>query len=133
MLMSRGCPQSQQSLGITEQMEAIAAIVEQLHQNLNNLEGHYIAPVGCEVHHYNVKRPSGIYGYNKLTALEPIFEPSEKQQKVRVVHLSHDDDPRNLEARLGIERRNQLTRVRTLLAGAVSLLQGAANTLTQDL
>ena len=132
MLMSRGCPQSSESLGVAAQMEAIAACVEQLHHNLNNLEGCYIAPLGCEVHHYNVKRPSGVYGYNKLTALEPIFEPSEKQQKVKVVHLSHDDDPRNTEARLGIERRNQLTRVRTLLATTVELLQEAANTLTEQ-
>ncbi|WP_375515992.1 hypothetical protein [uncultured Nostoc sp.] len=129
MLMARGCPQTAQSLGVTTQMQAIAACVEQLHHNLNNLEGCYIAPGGCEVHHYNVKRPSGVYGYNKLTAPEPIFEPSEKQKKVKVVHLSHDDDPRNTEARLGIERRNQLTRVRTLLATTVELLLKAANTL----
>ncbi|MBE9107555.1 hypothetical protein IQ229_22285 [Nostoc cf. edaphicum LEGE 07299] len=48
---------------------------------------------------------------------------------MKVVHLSHDDDPRNTEARLGIERRNQLTRVRTLLATTVELLLEAANTL----
>lgn len=129
MLMLRGCPQSSESLGVAAQMEAIAELVEQLREQLNNLEGHYVAPLGCEVHHYNVKRPSGVYGYNKLTASEPIFEPSEKQQKVKVVHLSHDDDPRNTEARLGIERRNQLTRVRTLLATTVELLLEAANTL----
>ncbi|MBD1892914.1 hypothetical protein [Coleofasciculus sp. FACHB-SPT9] len=29
--------------------------------------------------------------------------------------LSHDDDPRNIEARLGFERRNQLTQARTKL------------------
>ncbi|MEH1916651.1 hypothetical protein [Nostoc sp.] len=129
MLMARGCPNNAHSLGITTQMEAIAELVEQLREQLNNLEGHYVAPLGCEVHHYNVKRPSGVYGYNKLTASESIFEPSEKQQKVKVVHLSHDDDPRNTEARLGIERRNQLTRVRTLLATTVELLLEAANTL----
>lgn len=33
------------------------------------------------------------------------------------------------QARLGIERRNQLTRVRTLLATTVELLLEAANTL----
>nr|AAT41926.1 hypothetical protein [Fremyella diplosiphon Fd33] len=132
MLMSRGCPQSAELLGLTAQMAAIAASVAQLHQNLNNLEGCYIAPPGCEVHHYNVKRPSGVYGYNKLTADEPIFEPSAKQQKVRVIHLSHDDDPRNTEARLGIARRNQLSCVRTLLVKAVELLQEAANTLSEQ-
>ncbi|MDM9383488.1 hypothetical protein QUB80_22635 [Chlorogloeopsis sp. ULAP01] len=132
MLMSRGCPQSPESLGVTAPLQAIAACVQQLHHHLNNLEGQYIAPGGCEVHHYSVKRPSGIYDYNKLTADEPIFEPSQKEQKVRVVHLSHDDDPRNLEARLGIERRNQLTRVRTLLASTVELLHSCANILSED-
>ncbi|BAT56797.1 hypothetical protein NOS3756_58090 (plasmid) [Nostoc sp. NIES-3756] len=132
MLMSRGCPQTPESLGVTAQKQEIAACVEQLHHQLNNLEGHYIAPPGCEVHHYNVKRPSGVYGYNKLTASEPIFEPSEKQERVRVIHLSHDYDPRNLQARLGIDRRNKLTRVRTLLAGAIELLQEAANTLSDE-
>lgn len=131
MLMSRGCPSSAESLGVDAKIQEIAACIEQLHHQLNHLEGQYIAPPGCEVHHYNVKRPSGVYGYNKLTASEPIFEPSSKQEKVRVIHLSHDYDPRNLQARLGIERRNQLTRVRTLLAGAVELLQEAANTLGQ--
>ncbi|BAT56968.1 hypothetical protein NOS3756_59800 (plasmid) [Nostoc sp. NIES-3756] len=132
MLMSRGCPQNAESLGVTAQMQEIAACVEQLHHQLNNLEGHYIAPPGCEVHHYNVKRPSGVYGYNKLTASEPIFEPSEKQERVRVIHLSHDYDPRNVQARLGIDRRNKLTRVRTLLAGAVELLQSCASTLSDE-
>jgi hypothetical protein len=71
MLMARGCPNNAQSLGISEQMDAIATIVEQLYHNLNNLEEHYIAPGGCEVHHYSVKRPSGVYGYNKFTASCP--------------------------------------------------------------
>jgi hypothetical protein len=133
MLMSRGCPQTAESLGVTAQMQAITDQLEQLHHNLNNIEGQYIAPPGCEVHHYSVKRPSGVYGYNKLTAKEPIFDPSERQEKVRVIHLSDDEDPRNLEARLGIGRRNQLRNVRTLLATAVELLHQAANTLNQDL
>ena len=30
-------------------------------------------------------------------------------------HLSHDDDPRNIEARFGVEQRNQLTQARTKL------------------
>ncbi|MBD2472815.1 hypothetical protein [Nostoc sp. FACHB-145] len=129
MLMSRGCPQTPESLGVAEHLQAIAGFVEQLQQRLDNLEGHYIAPTGCEVHTYGVKRPSGVYYYNKLTASEAIFEPSSKQEKVKVIHLSHNYDPRHLQARLGIERRNQLTRVRTLLTQAVELLQQATNTL----
>ena len=132
MLMARGCPQTALSLGVTDRIDAIAFIVEQLHEQLDNEEGQYIAPPGCEVHRYSVKRPSGVYGYNKLTAREPIFQPSIEEQLVRVVHLSHDDDPRNTEARQGIERRNRLMRVRTLLATTVGLLQGAANILSEQ-
>jgi hypothetical protein len=112
-------------------MQAIAQRIEQLQQQLNNLEGHYIAPPGCEVHTYSVKRPSGTYYYNKLTASEAIFEPSSLEELVKVIHLSHNYDPRTEQAKLGIERRNQLSRVRTLLSNAVELLEEAANTLTQ--
>lgn len=132
MLMARGCPQTALSLGVTERMDAIASLVEQLHEQLNNKEGQYIAPPGCEVHHYSVKRPSGVYGYKKLTAREPIFEPSIEKQLVKVIHLSHDNDPRFLEAQLGIERRNRLMRVRTLLTTAESLLRSCANTLREE-
>jgi hypothetical protein len=113
-------------------MQAIAGLIEQLQQQLNNLQGQYIAPVGCEVHTYSVKRPSGTYYYNKLTASEAIFEPSSKQEKVKVIHLSNNNDPRTEQAKLGIERRNQLTRVRTLLSNAVELFEEAANTLSQQ-
>ncbi|MBD1935576.1 MULTISPECIES: hypothetical protein [Cyanophyceae] len=77
--------------------------------------GFYIAPESIEAHQYSVKRPSGAYLYNKFTSKEAIFEPSQRTQKVKVLHLSHDDDPRNIEGRLGIERRNQLTQLRTKL------------------
>lgn len=115
MLMSRGCPQTPDSLGVVELLSRITPLVEELRSQLAYFEGQYIAPEKCEAHTYNVKRPLGTYQYNKLTAAEAIFEPSEKAQKVRVIHLSNDDDPRNLEARLGIERRNALTQARTQL------------------
>lgn len=108
MLISRGCPQSIDSLGVSEAMAAVESRLSELWSRLGEFEGVYIAPPACEVHAYNVKRPSGTYFYNKLTAEAPIFEPSEKNQKVRVIHLSHEDDARNLEAREGIERRNKL-------------------------
>lgn len=126
MLMQRACPATAQSLGVTEQVEAIATTLQQLQERLNGMSGQYIAPLGCEVHRYSVKRPSGVYVYNKLTAKEPIFKPSELEDNVKVLHLSHDDDPRNTEARLGIERRNKLTHVRTLLERAAKLLHLAA-------
>ncbi|HEY9804822.1 MAG TPA: hypothetical protein V6D25_31100 [Leptolyngbyaceae cyanobacterium] len=132
MLMSRGCPQTPESLGVNAQMQAIATCVEQLQHHLNNLEGQYIAPPGCEVHTYSVKRPSGTYYYNKLTASEAIFSPSSQNELVKVIHLSHSYDPRTEQAKLGIERRNQLRSIRTLLSGAVELLQQATDTLSQQ-
>ena len=124
MLMSRGCPQSIDSLGVSEAIASVESRLSQLWLQLGEYEGEgvYIAPPGCEVHGYNVKRPSGTYFYNKLTAETAIFEPSKKRQKVRVIHLSHDDDARNLEAREGIERRNKLLRLVSKLTQAEQLL-----------
>ena len=113
MLMSRGCPQTPDSLGVVELLSRIAPLLEEVRDQLAHFEGQYIAPEKCEAHTYKVKRPLGTYQYNKLTAAEAIFDPSEKAKKVKVIHLSNDDDPRNLEARLGIERRNALTQART--------------------
>ncbi len=62
-----------------------------------------------------MKRYGKVYQYNKLTAQTAIFEPSEREERVLVIHLSHSDDPRNEEARAGIERRNQLTQLKTQL------------------
>lgn len=130
MLMGRACPQTPESLGVVDLLAQVATLVEEVRSQLPQFEGQYIAPEKCEAHTYNVKRPKGVYCYNKLTAAEAIFEPSEKSDKVRVIHLSHDGDPRDSEARLGIERRNALTQARTqinvaqvALAQALELLQ----------
>lgn len=122
MLMSRGCPQSIDSLGVSEAMASVESRLSELWSRLGEFEGVYIAPPGCEAHRYNVKRGYGTYWYNKLTAETAIFEPSERQQRVRVIHLSHDDDARNLEAREGIERRNKLLGLITQLTQAEQLL-----------
>lgn len=111
MLLSRGCPQTPESLGVTDAIFALSCQLEELRSQLASLEETYIAPVNCEAHHYNVKRPRGTYEYNKLTAGTPIFEPSERSEKVRVIHLSHDDDGRNLVGRAGIDKRNKLLRL----------------------
>jgi hypothetical protein len=133
MLMSRGCPQTPESLGVVELLSRIAPLLEEVRDQLAHFEGQYIAPEKCEAHTYKVKRPIGVYQYNKLSAAEAIFEPSERTEKVKVIHLSNDDDPRNLEARLGIERRNALTQARTqinvahqALTQALELLQGSS-------
>lgn len=109
MLLMRGAPETPQSLG------TIAAI-DLLQQTLSQVRSHlisygdttYIAPLNTETHPYNVKRPGGTYTYNKLAATDAIFEPAAEPHKVKVIHLSHDSDPRNQIARAGIERRNKL-------------------------
>jgi hypothetical protein len=111
MLMSRGCSQSPRELGVTDAISAVSSRLEQLRSAIAQLEESYIAPPDCEAHQYNVKRPRGIYFYNKLTAGSFIFEPSERTEKVRVLHLSHDDDERNLVARSGVDKRNKLLRL----------------------
>ena len=102
MLMQRGLTQSPESLGLTELLDEVEGRLGEVRSQLPMFEGKYVAPLHCEVHRYNVKRPLGTYSYNKLTADSAIFEPSERQQKVRVIHLSRDDDARNREGRAGI-------------------------------
>jgi len=127
MLFQRGATQDLESMGIYDQLLAIENMLAQVRQQLASFAGSYIAPEGAEVHTYNVKRPrlrvteNGIetwrqvYQYNKLMAATAIFEPSERSHKVRVIHLSHDDDYRNIEARGGIARRNAITQAQTQL------------------
>ena len=122
MLLARGCTQTPESLGVTEALAQVELRLNQLRAQLVQYEGAYVAPTACELHHYNVKRPYGVYEYNKLTAEAPIFEPSEKETKVRVIHLSHDDDPRTLEGRAGIERRNKLLSLTARLSQIEQLL-----------
>ncbi|WP_348235339.1 hypothetical protein [Trichocoleus sp. DQ-A3] len=115
MLMSRGNPQSLEDFNIPDLISEIEELLESVKEQLNQFQNVYVVPESVEAHEYSVKRPSGPYFYNKLTAKEQLFEPAERSQKVKVIHLSHSDDPRNIEGRLGIERRNRLTQTRTRL------------------
>jgi hypothetical protein len=110
MLMSRGCPQTLDSLGLSSLLTSIESQIAEMRLQLESFANdRYIAPDGCEAHRYNVKRPSGVYWYNKLMSRRAIFEPEEHSTNVKVIHLSYDDDPRNSEGRMGIERRNRLS------------------------
>lgn len=109
MLLMRGNSQTPNSLGAIAAIDQLQATLTRMRNQLDNYgPTTYIAPTNVEAHTYSVKRPSGSYQYNKLTALEAIFEPSERTEKVKVIHLSHDDDPRNTEAKAGIDRRNKI-------------------------
>lgn len=134
MLTERGCSQSLENFGVVDSMASIEIRIQELRSRIAQFtEGFYIAPDNCEAHRYNVKRPSGTYWYNKLTSREAIFEPEEREEKVKVIHLSHDDDPRNTEGRLGIERRNRLHQLQTQLRIAEEALEQAGAVLNEPL
>lgn len=125
MLRHRGSPQQLEDFEFSSAFSHLISSIQQLESDLEQYRDQYIAPEHCEAHAYWVKRPQGKYRYNKLTAEEAIFRPSEKTKNVRVIHLSRNDDPRNIEARRGIERRNQLHQIQAQLRIAQQALDTA--------
>jgi hypothetical protein len=141
MLQRRGAPQTLDDFEVLPLIESLQNQLAQLSDLLSSSyrgEDGYIAPPGADCHSYNVKkwvrdrsqsvseressgsaeqddRIARVYWYNKLAAKAAIFAPSVEPRPVRVIHLSHDRDARNLEARRGIERRNRLMHLRTAL------------------
>ena len=146
MLQQRGQHREVSDFGLAEDQSAIAEALNRLQENLSSFsqrEG-YIAPDGIEAHRYNVKRSGRhyrgddgkwyrkrrVYWYNKLTASSHVFLPAVPDEEVeddsvRVIHTSHDNDSRNIESRLGIERRNRLNQIRTQLSIAVAAIEQA--------
>ena len=125
LLSTRGCPQTPASLEVPDAIDALRAAILQLEATITALDVGYIAPVGIEAHRYSVKRPYGTYIYNKLTAKQAMFPPQTKEELVKVIHLSSDEDPRNLEGRAGIERRNRLLAIVTAVQSATNILDRA--------
>lgn len=156
MLMARGNPQTTESLGLTPVIDHLTESLNVVRQQMDTLEGQYIAPEGCEHHTYRVKRPSRpelrergipedeirqrqrVFEYHKLSSPSPMFRPNreehfnthtrqwERTESVNVLHLGISGNPKNLEAQKGIDRRNTLRRMRTLLENADALLREAA-------
>ena len=125
LLASRGCPQTPESLGITESIARLRGAIALLESTITELSVGYVAPMGIEAHRYSVKRPYATYEYNKLTAKKAIFPPQIKEEEVKVIHLSRDEDPRNIEGRSGIERRNRLLAIMTQVQIATDILNTA--------
>lgn len=125
LLSTRGCPQTLETLGVTEAVGQLREAIASLEETINELSAGYVAPEGVEAHRYSVKRPYATYEYNKLTAKKAIFPPQAKEEKVKVIHLSRDEDPRNIVGRSGIERRNRLLAVVTQLEAATNVLNRA--------
>jgi hypothetical protein len=132
LLSTRACPQTPASLGVTATLDRLRSTLSQLEETIAQLssEDCYVAPIGAEAHRYLVKRPYGVYQYNKLTSREAIFPPQEREDSVKVIHLSSDYDSRNFEGRAGIERRNRLLAIRTAIDTAEALLNRAIEAAT---
>ena len=118
LLNKRGCPQTLESLGLEESIANLKQAISDAEEKMEDTASGYIAPPGVEAHRYVVKRGYGNYEYNKLASKESIFPPQIKDDEVKVLHLSKDNDPRNIKARLGLERRNQLLALKTQLENA---------------
>jgi hypothetical protein len=132
MLKQRGCPQPLSDFGLNETLVSIEHQIQTFRSLIEQIADSYIAPDNCEAHRYSVKRPSGTYSYNKLTSREAIFGPATEPNPVKVIHLSHDDDLRDIEGRLGIERRNRLHQAETQLKIAEAAIEAAIALLTEQ-
>lgn len=162
MLYQRGCPQTPATLGMDALLDNLSETISVVHQQLAAQKRQYIAPPECEVHRYNVKRPSRSelrqqnipeelipqyqheYWYNKLTSEQQVFQPSqrghfntrrnewEETASVRSLHLGRDGDPRAQEGQAGIERRNALLKLRTAMQNSETLLREAVLTYQQE-
>lgn len=62
-----------------------------------------------------------------------MFAPAQEDHEVRMIHLSRDDDPRNLEARKGITRMNRLIAIREQLRLAQAALAEALSLASEDI
>lgn len=111
---------------------------------MSNINRNYIALEGIEVHIYNTKHPPSskfppgtpleeirkqqtIYKYHKLLSKTAQFQSeTTDSRKRKVIHLGKHDSEKNIQARLGIERRNRLSKIRTLTTQAAKALQEAA-------
>lgn len=147
--MHRVRPESVASFGLAEQITALTTELNQLTEAIAQSDGHYITPDEVEAVAYSVKRPVGVmqtsegsvqqynvYWYNKLMSQTAIFAPVENDRPVKVMHLSKPDDPRNIEGRQGVERRNQLTQIATQLwiaESAILRARGYANAKARSL
>ncbi len=103
-----------------DQLQAAIAVLQH--------EIHYIeaegkvAPPGCRVMRYQVKRKNGCYWYYKLQALEPIFPTSSKSGRMsKYKHLGKAGSPEHIAAVLNVARRSK-----------IDGLQRAINSLTES-
>lgn len=150
MLKTRGNHQDYSNFEIDELAAQISETLDSFFNELEQLatnDNGYISPDGVEAHIYNVKRPSrtefpahwslrevramqSIFHYHKLTSKLSQFVAVGKDKEgnpktTKVIHTSKSEDARNIQSRLGIERRNKLNKIRTRLLTARQALTEA--------
>ena len=128
--------------GLAEIAAEIANTLDSLSELLqqDSYQEGYIAPDECQVTSYTVMpykwkedKSKKTYVYNQLKAKKKIFEPVQESAPVEVLHLAKNSDPRNIEGRLGIERRNRLNKCRTILEQTSRKLHEAEALLSEPL
>ena len=155
LLQQRGNHQLFNSFDLAAPIPDIEQALETLKANLENLNRGYIAPSGVEAHIYSVKHPptgdfpagmtkeqirtqQRIYYYHKLLAKTAQFagvkipKDGGEPRNCKAIHLSHGYDARNIQGRIGIERRNRISKIQTRLLAAAKALQEAAELATAE-
>lgn len=136
--------QSSKSLEIIKYISEVKELLEQLESQLETFDRGYIAPVGAEFNTYNTKRRPNIefsaendsqteyykpkvYKYCMLRAKTDLFKSKGKAKlKCKSIHLGEIGSEKDIQARLGIEKRNRLLKIRTRLIRAVEAMKEAA-------
>ncbi len=102
-----GTPSVQDQLTRADQLQAAIAVLQQEIQQIE-AEGK-VAPPGCRVMRYQVKRKNGCYWYYKLQALEPIFPTGQSSDKLsKYKHLGKAGSYAQIEAVLQVARRAKI-------------------------
>ena len=118
--MGRISASGQDKLARADQLRAAIAILEQEIQQI--LAEGKVAPPGCRVMRYQVRRKKGCYWYYKLQALEPTFPTGQDSEKLsKYKHLGKAGSSAHIDAVIQVARRAK-----------VDGLQRAINSLTES-
>ena len=99
--------QVQDKLTRADQLQAAIAVLQQEIQQV--LAEGEVAPTGCRVMRYQVRRKNGCYWYYKLQSLEPIFPTSTSSDQLsKYKHLGKAGSAAHIEAVLQVARRAKI-------------------------
>ncbi len=99
-----------------DQLQAAIAILKKEIQEI--LSDGTVAPPGCRVMRYRVRRQKACYWYYKLQATEPIFAPPKGQGELsKYKHLGKAGSEAHIEAVLQVARRTQIDGLQRAIDG----------------